>query len=76
MNVTPSDSYSDGTLFGGCDRLVSRAKVIENQVMAILTISISSDSSEESVGTPSGRFYPCGYTTYYQILPALFGVRP
>ncbi|GJX46469.1 hypothetical protein Tco_0271659 [Tanacetum coccineum] len=39
----------------GCDRLVSRAKVIENQVMAISVISISSDSSEDSVGTPAGR---------------------
>ncbi|GJU22550.1 hypothetical protein Tco_1155892 [Tanacetum coccineum] len=35
--------------------LVSRAKVIENQVMAISVISVSSDSSEESVGTPAGR---------------------
>ncbi|GJT20409.1 putative reverse transcriptase domain-containing protein [Tanacetum coccineum] len=33
----------------GCDRLVSRAKVIENQVMVAPIISISSDSSEESV---------------------------
>ncbi|GJS11283.1 hypothetical protein Tco_0368079 [Tanacetum coccineum] len=33
----------------GCDRLVSRAKVIENQVMAAPIISISSDTSEESV---------------------------
>ncbi|GJY87883.1 ribonuclease H-like domain-containing protein [Tanacetum coccineum] len=39
----------------GCDRLVSRANVIENQVMAISVISVSSDSSEESVGTPAGR---------------------
>ncbi|GJW41372.1 hypothetical protein Tco_0067217 [Tanacetum coccineum] len=39
----------------GCDKLVSRAKVIENQVMAISVISISSDSSEDSVGTPAGR---------------------
>nr|GFC31061.1 hypothetical protein [Tanacetum cinerariifolium] len=39
----------------GCDRLVSRAKVIENQVMAISVISISSDSSEDSIGTPAGR---------------------
>ncbi|GJX90799.1 hypothetical protein Tco_0344125 [Tanacetum coccineum] len=39
----------------GCDSLVSRAKVIENQVMAISVISISSDSSEDSVGTPIGR---------------------
>ncbi|GKD81927.1 hypothetical protein Tco_1348766, partial [Tanacetum coccineum] len=37
------------------DSLVSRAKVIENQVMAISVISISSDSSEDSVGTPAGR---------------------
>ncbi|GJT63349.1 hypothetical protein Tco_1006882 [Tanacetum coccineum] len=39
----------------GCVSLVSRAKVIENQVMAISVISISSDSSEDSVGTPAGR---------------------
>nr|GEZ36687.1 hypothetical protein [Tanacetum cinerariifolium] len=37
------------------DRLVSRAKVIENQVMAISVISVSSDSSEDSMGTPTGR---------------------
>ncbi|GJT76442.1 putative reverse transcriptase domain-containing protein [Tanacetum coccineum] len=35
----------------GCDRLVSRAKVIENQVMAAPVISISSNTSEESVGS-------------------------
>ncbi|GKA17102.1 hypothetical protein Tco_0696939 [Tanacetum coccineum] len=35
--------------------LVSGAKVIVNQVMAISTILISSDSSEESVGTSSGQ---------------------
>ncbi|GKB96308.1 putative reverse transcriptase domain-containing protein, partial [Tanacetum coccineum] len=39
----------------GCDRLVSRAKVIENQVMAISIISVSSDLLEDSVGTPAGR---------------------
>ncbi|GJV76226.1 putative reverse transcriptase domain-containing protein [Tanacetum coccineum] len=39
----------------GCDRLVSRAKVIENQVMAFSVISISSDSSEESVGAFTAR---------------------
>ncbi|GJV57059.1 hypothetical protein Tco_1458064 [Tanacetum coccineum] len=39
----------------GCDRLVSKAKVIENQVMAISVISVSSDLSEDSVGTPVGR---------------------
>ncbi|GJR17464.1 ribonuclease H-like domain-containing protein [Tanacetum coccineum] len=39
----------------GCDRLVSRAKVIKNQVMAISVISVSSDSLEESVRTSAGR---------------------
>ncbi|GJZ48146.1 ribonuclease H-like domain-containing protein, partial [Tanacetum coccineum] len=39
----------------GCDRLVSRAKVIENQVMAISVISVSLDLLEDSVGTPAGR---------------------
>ncbi|GKA21264.1 hypothetical protein Tco_0701253 [Tanacetum coccineum] len=41
MKFMPLDVDSDGTLFGG--------------VMAISTISISLDSSEESVGTPFGR---------------------
>ncbi|GKA84640.1 hypothetical protein Tco_0806235 [Tanacetum coccineum] len=36
----------------GCDRLVSRAKVIENQVMVAPVISISSDTSKESVADP------------------------
>ncbi|GKA34258.1 hypothetical protein Tco_0720687 [Tanacetum coccineum] len=39
----------------GCDSLVSRAKVIENQVMTILVILVSLDSSEGSVGTPARR---------------------
>ncbi|GJZ50503.1 hypothetical protein Tco_0604693 [Tanacetum coccineum] len=39
----------------GCDRLVSRAKVIENQVMAAPVISISSDVSVESVGSSFPR---------------------
>ncbi|GKD34206.1 hypothetical protein Tco_1249715 [Tanacetum coccineum] len=39
----------------GCDRLVSRAKVTENQVMAISIISVSSDSSDESVGTSTSK---------------------
>ncbi|GKD21428.1 hypothetical protein Tco_1223131 [Tanacetum coccineum] len=39
----------------GCDRLVIRAKVIENQIMAASTIAISSDSSNESVGSPPSR---------------------
>ncbi|GJW44340.1 copia protein [Tanacetum coccineum] len=53
-------SHASGHVFRpgpvwGCDSLVSRARVIENQVMAISVISISSDSSEDSVGTPAGR---------------------
>ncbi|GJR03940.1 RNA-directed DNA polymerase [Tanacetum coccineum] len=32
-----------------------KAKVIDNQVMSILVISVSSDLSEDSVGTPDGR---------------------
>nr|GEV91941.1 hypothetical protein [Tanacetum cinerariifolium] len=47
--------FQDHRPVWGCDGLVSRAKVIENQVMAILVISVSSDSSEDSVGTPAGR---------------------
>ncbi|GJR43974.1 retrotransposon protein, putative, ty3-gypsy subclass [Tanacetum coccineum] len=48
-------SHASGHVFRpgpvwGCDSLVSRAKVIENQVMAISVISISSDSSEDSGG--------------------------
>ncbi|GJU66951.1 hypothetical protein Tco_1253210 [Tanacetum coccineum] len=39
----------------GCDRLVSRAKVIENQVMVAPVISISSDTSEENVGSHAPR---------------------
>ncbi|GKB64249.1 hypothetical protein Tco_0920435, partial [Tanacetum coccineum] len=39
----------------GCDRLVSRAMAIENQVMAFSVISISSDTSEESVGMSTAR---------------------
>nr|GEX12802.1 hypothetical protein [Tanacetum cinerariifolium] len=34
-----------------------QSQVIENQVMAILVISISSDSSDDSTGTPAGRMY-------------------
>nr|GEY70214.1 hypothetical protein [Tanacetum cinerariifolium] len=39
----------------GCDILVIRAKVIENQIMAASAIAISSDSSDESVGSPPSR---------------------
>ncbi|GJR22568.1 hypothetical protein Tco_0971095 [Tanacetum coccineum] len=39
----------------GCDRLVSRANVIENQVMTALVISISPNVSVESVGSSFPR---------------------
>ncbi|GJU50600.1 putative reverse transcriptase domain-containing protein [Tanacetum coccineum] len=41
--------------FWGCDRLVSRAKVIENQVMATPVICISLNLSDESVGSSIPR---------------------
>nr|GEY97424.1 hypothetical protein [Tanacetum cinerariifolium] len=59
VTVTPNTQRSlVGNQLGpvwGCDILVSRAKVIENQVMAISVISVSSDSFEDSVRTPAGR---------------------
>ncbi|GKA20735.1 hypothetical protein Tco_0700724 [Tanacetum coccineum] len=39
----------------GCDRFVSRAKVIENQSMATPVITISSDVSNEGVGSVVSR---------------------
>ncbi|GKA05895.1 putative reverse transcriptase domain-containing protein, partial [Tanacetum coccineum] len=45
----------------GCDKLVIRAKVIENQIMAASAIAISSDSSDESVGSPPSRVILFGY---------------
>nr|GEV34266.1 hypothetical protein [Tanacetum cinerariifolium] len=48
--VVPSVNVNYGLVWR-CDRLVSRAKVIENQDMAALVISISSDLSVESVGS-------------------------
>ncbi|GKE37455.1 hypothetical protein Tco_1460860, partial [Tanacetum coccineum] len=54
-NVTPPDTYSVQAPFGGCDRLVSRATVIENQFMAFSVILISSNSLEESVGTSTAQ---------------------
>ncbi|GKB53175.1 reverse transcriptase domain-containing protein [Tanacetum coccineum] len=54
----------------GCDRLVSRAKVIENQVMAAPVISISSNTSEESVGYHAPRVILFG------VIPAIIPVIP
>ncbi|GJX24486.1 hypothetical protein Tco_0228931 [Tanacetum coccineum] len=54
-DVTPSDTrFLLGPIWG-CDRLVSRAKVLENQFMAAPIISISSESSEKSVGSHAPR---------------------
>ncbi|GKA60372.1 hypothetical protein Tco_0759779, partial [Tanacetum coccineum] len=52
MTSRPRHVFRLGPVWG-CDMLVSRAKVIENQVMAAPIISISSDSSDESVGSSS-----------------------
>ncbi|GJR19138.1 hypothetical protein Tco_0967665 [Tanacetum coccineum] len=54
----------------GCDRLVSRANVIENQVMVALVISISFDMSEESVGSHAPRVILFG------AIPAIIPVIP
>nr|GEW36737.1 reverse transcriptase [Tanacetum cinerariifolium] len=53
-NVTPPDTYSVHGLFGGVTDWY-QAKIIENYVMAILVISVSSNSFEDSVGTPAGQ---------------------
>ncbi|GJV38474.1 hypothetical protein Tco_1410951 [Tanacetum coccineum] len=48
--------YSVQARYGECAVLFrTRARLLENQVMAISVISISLDSSEDSVGTPAGR---------------------
>ncbi|GJW81506.1 hypothetical protein Tco_0145481 [Tanacetum coccineum] len=39
----------------GCDRLVIRAKVVENQIMEASAIAISYDSLDESVGSSPSR---------------------
>ncbi|GKE20297.1 hypothetical protein Tco_1431809 [Tanacetum coccineum] len=54
----------------GCDRLVSRVKVIENQVMATPVISISSDTSEESVGSHAPQVILFG------VIPVIIPVMP
>ncbi|GKA19537.1 putative reverse transcriptase domain-containing protein [Tanacetum coccineum] len=54
----------------GCDRLVSRAKVTENQVMVALVISISSDTSEESVDSHASRVILFG------VIPAIIPIIP
>ncbi|GJR34369.1 hypothetical protein Tco_1210053 [Tanacetum coccineum] len=39
----------------GCDKLVIKAKVIESQIMAASAVAISSDSSDESMGSLPSR---------------------
>ncbi|GJS18817.1 putative reverse transcriptase domain-containing protein [Tanacetum coccineum] len=51
----------DGTLFGGVTDWY-QSQVIENQIMAISIILVSSDSSEDSMGTPAGRVILFDYT--------------
>ncbi|GKA23349.1 hypothetical protein Tco_0709311, partial [Tanacetum coccineum] len=58
----------------GCDRLVIRAKVIENQIMAASTIAMSSDSSDESVGSPPSRDILFGNIP--TVIPSTFVVAP
>ncbi|GJX96575.1 putative reverse transcriptase domain-containing protein [Tanacetum coccineum] len=57
-------------LVRGCDRLVSKAKVIENQVMDAPIISILSDSYEENVGPHAPRVILFG------AIPAIILVIP
>ncbi|GJS84800.1 hypothetical protein Tco_0751341 [Tanacetum coccineum] len=71
-----TDTYHVGMSMGdlgpvwGCDRLVSRAKVIENQVMDALVISISSDTSEECVGSHAPQVILFG------TIPAIIPIIP
>ncbi|GKB25962.1 hypothetical protein Tco_0865363 [Tanacetum coccineum] len=54
----------------GCDKLVSKSKVIENQVMAAPIISISFDSSKEGVGSHAPRVILFG------AIPAIIPIIP
>ncbi|GJZ13065.1 putative reverse transcriptase domain-containing protein [Tanacetum coccineum] len=71
-DVTSSNAYSDGTLFAGVTDWY-QSQAIKNQVMAISVISISSDSSEESVGTSTARVILFGTiaTTITSIVPTV-----
>ncbi|GJZ73115.1 putative reverse transcriptase domain-containing protein [Tanacetum coccineum] len=53
--ATKSDKVTKNGPVWGCDRLVIRAKVIENQIMAASAVAIYSDSSDESVGSLPSR---------------------
>nr|GEU90234.1 reverse transcriptase domain-containing protein [Tanacetum cinerariifolium] len=53
-NISGDTCFLLGSVWG-CDRLVSRSKVIENEVMAAPVISISLDVSVESMGSSFPR---------------------
>ncbi|GKC47293.1 hypothetical protein Tco_1065015 [Tanacetum coccineum] len=71
MNVTPPDAKSDGTLFGGVTNWYQEPSAFHFSVMAISVISVSSDSSEDSVGTLVGRviLFDTYHSTYYTTIP-------
>ncbi|GKC59800.1 hypothetical protein Tco_1087398 [Tanacetum coccineum] len=69
----PPDTLADGPVWG-CDRLVIRANVIKNQIMAALAIVISSDSSNESVGSPPSWVILFGDIP--TVIPSSFVVAP
>ncbi|GJT52185.1 putative reverse transcriptase domain-containing protein [Tanacetum coccineum] len=58
----------------GCDRLVIRAKIIENQIMAASAIVISSDSSNKSVGSPPSRVIL--FSDIPTVIPSTYVVAP
>nr|GEV17316.1 hypothetical protein [Tanacetum cinerariifolium] len=57
-----------------CDRLVIKAKVIENQIMAASAIAISFDSSDESVGSPPSRVI--FFSDIPTVIPSISMVAP
>ncbi|GJZ24117.1 hypothetical protein Tco_0561576 [Tanacetum coccineum] len=54
-DVTPPNTYSVQAPFGGVTDWYQEPRLYEKQVMAFSVILISSDSSEESVGTSTAR---------------------
>ncbi|GJZ19623.1 putative reverse transcriptase domain-containing protein [Tanacetum coccineum] len=70
MTSRPRTRVFRPCLIWGCERLVSIAKVIENQVMASPIISIWSDSFEECVGSHVPR------VILFDVIPAIIPVIP
>ncbi|GJW14069.1 hypothetical protein Tco_0018202 [Tanacetum coccineum] len=74
LNSASGHVYSVQARYGECAVLFrTRARLLENQVMAISVISISLDSLEDSVGTPAGRVILFGTipTTIPDTTPAI-----